>query len=206
MEFRLVYEGILPAQSGGNAHLREKHAIRKEIHKQLKTLWYVQAPLVGFATHRMISDDASTGEHREWTSLDEIAAKYKRFGFNFAPLVGRHFGLVCSLDILFLRRENPGAVITQGGDLDNRIKLLFDALRMPKDGAELPTGCVPDEGEKDYFFCLLEDDLLITEFAVTSDRLLAPLRSGDGPNDVYLVIKVKIKIADHRNAYLEFLS
>jgi hypothetical protein len=62
------------------------------------------------------------------------------------------------------------------------------------------------EGEKDYFFCLLEDDLLITEFTVTSDRLLAPLRSGDGPNDVYLVMKVKTKIANHCKAYLEFLS
>jgi hypothetical protein len=206
MEFRLIYEGPLPAQSGSNARLDEKHCIRKEMHKQLRNLWYVQAPLVGFATRKTILDDAATGEHREWTTLDEITQKYKHSGFNFVPLVGRHFGLACSLDILFLRRENPGAVITQGGDLDNRIKLLFDALRMPKDAGEIPNGTVPDVNEQDYFFCLLEDDHLITEFTVASDRLLAPLRTGDNQNDVYLVIKVKTKVADHRSTYIEFLA
>jgi hypothetical protein len=55
MEFRLIYEGRLPAQSGSNAHLAEKHSIRKEIHKQLKALWYSQASLLGFASvHRKI--------------------------------------------------------------------------------------------------------------------------------------------------------
>ena len=205
MEFRLIYEGILPA-SGSGTHVNEKHIIRKEIHKQLKALWHVQAPLVGFATHKMFQDDPATGERREWTELDDIARQYIKFGFNFVPLVGRHFGLVCGLDILFLRRENPGAVITQGGDLDNRIKVLFDALRMPKDVNELPKGAVPDEDEKKRFFCLLEDDLLVTEFSVTSDRLLAPLRSAESQSDVYLVIKVKTKVADHHNTYYEFLT
>jgi len=65
---------------------------------------------------------------------------------------------------------------------------------------------VPKADEQDYFFCLLEDDHLITEFTVTSDRLLAPLRTGESENDVYLVIKVRTRVADHRNTYIEFLS
>src|SRR6266849_6098917 len=52
-------------------------------------------------------------------------------GKQFVPLVRQSLALACSLDILFLRREEPGSLILQGGDIDNRIKTLFDALKMP---------------------------------------------------------------------------
>lgn len=41
MEFRLIYRGKLPAEASGKGGKRtdEKHAIRKEFHKQLATLW-----------------------------------------------------------------------------------------------------------------------------------------------------------------------
>jgi hypothetical protein len=35
------------------------------------------------------------------------------------------------LNILFLRADIPGKVV-QSGDIDNRLKTLFDALRMPQ--------------------------------------------------------------------------
>lgn len=203
MEFRLIYEGELPVARAGSARLDEKHAIRKQIHKQLAALWKVQQPLVGIATRRTVVEDAKTGTRHEWSGLDEIARTYNRAGFNFVPLISKLFGLVCSLDILFLRRESPGQIITHGGDLDNRVKTLFDALRMPKDATELPSGATPEQGEE-YFYCLLEDDALITEFSATTDRLLAPLRDREDANDVYLVIKVKAMISDPRQAYIEF--
>jgi hypothetical protein len=37
----------------------------------------------------------------------------------------------CSIDILFLHRDAPGRIVRSGGDIDNRIKVLFDALRVP---------------------------------------------------------------------------
>jgi hypothetical protein len=192
MEFRLIYEGPLPAATN-SARIPEKHAIRKQIHKRLKELWRVRAPLAVF----------SSAAPQQFDMLKQIAKTYARAGFDFIPLVSQFFGLACSLDILFLRRENPGKVITQGGDLDNRIKTLFDALRMPKDGSELPSGAEA-EFAGEYFYCLLQDDALVTDFIVTTDRLLGPLREGETENDVYLVIKVVTTIVDHSVAYVEF--
>jgi hypothetical protein len=85
---------------------------------------------------------------------------YAKFGYNFLPLISEYFGLTCSLDILFLRRDAPGQLIQSGGDIDNRIKVLLDGLRMPKSVEECKE--VPKEGENP-FFCLLEDDSLITK-------------------------------------------
>jgi threonine synthase len=79
--------------------------------------------------------------------------------------------------------------VKTGGDIDNRIKVLFDALRMPKIGefdAETPPA--PDEAP---FFCLLQDDSLITEIKVTTDRLLTPLQTEEDSDDVHLVIHVR---------------
>jgi hypothetical protein len=88
-----------------------------------------------------------------------------------------------------LRPEAPGSVITQGSDIDNRLKTLFDSLRMPKNLNELPSGISPSDIDNP-FFCLLEDDNLITKVSVTTDRLL---RIDSQQNDVLLVIHVVIK-------------
>jgi len=192
MEFRLIYEGALHAAKS-SSQIAEKHKIRLQMHKQLKELWKVHHSLVGFA---------STSPDR-YSPIKEIAKRYNRSGFDFIPLISKYFGLACSVDILFLRRENPGQVITQGGDLDNRIKVLFDGLRMPRNDSEIPKGAKLDFDEE-FFYCLLEDDALVTEFSVTTDRLLAPVREGETKNDVYLVIKVKTQIIDHGVAYIEF--
>jgi hypothetical protein len=51
--------------------------------------------------------------------------------FNVVPLVTARLNLMCHLDIVFLRPGQPGSVITQGGDIRNRVKTLFDALQAP---------------------------------------------------------------------------
>jgi hypothetical protein len=54
-------------------------------------------------------------------------------GRQFIPLVRKSLALTCELDILFLRNDAPRSVVTSsGGDLDNRIKTLFDGLRLPE--------------------------------------------------------------------------
>jgi hypothetical protein len=95
---------------------------------------------------------------------------------------------VCSLDVIFLRRDEPGNLIQGGGDIDNRIKVLFDALRMPQSVEEL-AGATPST-DQEPFYCLLEDDRLITEVKVTTDRLLTPPMASESQNDVHLVMRV----------------
>jgi hypothetical protein len=110
--------------------------------------------------------------------------------------VREDFGLLCSLDILFLRRDFPMGVISNAGDLDNRLKTLIDALRRPKSAQELAGNESPAAAE-DPFYCLLEDDDLVTGLKVETDMLLTPLANGSTDlSDVKLVISVEIK-PDH---------
>ena len=171
MEFRLIYEGPLPAQSGSDARIKEKHAIRRALHQQLRQVWQ-QFPFLK-------------------RNIDHFAEQYQRCGFRFVPLVNRQWCIrvdYCKLDILFLRRDAPGNLIKSGGDIDNRIKVLFDGLRIVDSVSELPGGVAPSADENP-FFCLLEDDSLITEVNITTDRLFTPL-SGH-LHDVMLIIRVR---------------
>lgn len=70
------------------------------------------------------------------------------------------------------------------------MKSLLDALQIP--GSCNQVDGDPLAGE-DPFFCLLQDDGLVTEIKVTTDRLLMPLKPSQQQNDVFLEIGVKIK-------------
>jgi hypothetical protein len=134
-----------------------------------------------------------------------MAARYAKYGYKWLPLVTEELGIACSLDILFLRRDAPGKIIVSGGgDIDNRLKVLFDALRMPKYADEVQD-CTPKENENP-FFCLLEDDTLINHVKITTDRLLTPLESGEAINDVVLVIHVKTIVVNSQRAFIEFYT
>lgn len=98
--------------------------------------------------------------------------------------------MVAELDVTLLRPEAPGSVITQGGDIDNRLKTLLDALRMPKTDAEIPKGDTPGQDEGP-FFCLLEDDNLVTHLSVTTDRLLVPVQHH---LEVVAFLHVRVKV------------
>ncbi len=204
VQFRLVYRGRLPAQSQSNIRTEDKHRIRKLFHKQLREFWnnhpflserkaLLVSGLTPPATHPSITGSVIVDETQDDSSkralLDLIADNYARCGYRFVPLVNNLDGVACSLDILFLRRDEPGKLITSGGDIDNRINVLFDALRMPKECHEI--GGYARSEDEDPFFCLLEDDSLITEVKVTADRLLIPLAENESRNDVHLVIHVR---------------
>jgi hypothetical protein len=111
--------------------------------------------------------------------------------YNFVPLVTRDLELLCSIEILYMRYGESGQVLTMVGDLDNRLKTLFDALRMPTNGSELGSFIDPDDDEKP-FFCLLEDDSVITRAAAESDILLASTNPRD-PNYAHVIITVRIR-------------
>jgi hypothetical protein len=88
----------------------------------------------------------------------------------YVPLSWDSLGVACKLDILMLRPEAPGQTLIKGGDIDNRLKTLFDALRIPKPGETAERR--GDEGGRNPFFCLLQDDSLINHISVATDLLL----------------------------------
>jgi len=189
VEFRLVYKGKLPAEGrgGGGGRNQEKHEIRLAMHEQLRALWFEHPVL-----HKWARFDAAEVQHAR-SHADILADCFRKCDIRFLPLVNSKAGLACALDILFLRRDPPGSPIITGGDIDNRLKVLLDGLKMPKDCSQLPPNWQPGP-EHSPLYCLMEDDNLITEIKVTSDRLLAPLAGGENKNDVELVIHVTTKI------------
>ena len=82
----------------------------------------------------------------------------------------------------------PGAVIN-AGDIDGRLKTIFDALKMPLRKEWLGGYDLPLPGEHP-FYVLLEEDELITHVAVTTDVLLQPTRARAHKHDARLVIAV----------------
>jgi len=204
VEFRLVYRGNLPAQSSDERKPRsaEKHAIRRYFHPQLRELWHKHVALRRYT--KEFPHPPVVYSETKATLIDFIAKEFTKFGYRFVPLVSNRHGIGCSLDILFLRRDDPGNLIDSGGggDVDNRIKVLFDGLRVPKYNSECEN--MPPQKGEDPFFCLLEDDALITEVKITTDRLLTPMEQDEQIHDVHLVLHVTTKILNPQKAWPDF--
>jgi hypothetical protein len=192
MQFRLTYQGPLPSQQKKSGIAVAKHLIRKQLHKQLAQLWkdhdFLKFYVEGYV--KSTSDAEGNIVPLGPRVIEAMADKHRIGDFRFVPLVGDEdtFGpLSCALDILFLRRSKPGALVS-GGDIDNRIKTLLDALRMPQDLNELKN--IQREAGEDPFYCLMTDDRLVTEIKVTTDQLLMPPEP-HRTKDVNLVIHVR---------------
>ena len=213
MRFRLAYDGELrPTGRDPEAQQRDplavhKQRIRKVFHGQLKQLWqtnkFLRGQRVSFeelhATPMNLQNSLGIvmGRPPERMPLSAaIATNTPRlYSYRFVPLVCEVFWLQCNLDILFLRRDHPPSVLN-AGDLDNRVKTLIDTLRMPKSANELAGHETPADGE-DPFFCLLEDDNLVTGLMVEADTLLDPPLDGDGGSArARVVISVELKPND----------
>lgn len=191
MEFRLTYEGELLGASKTDTRARHKHDIRRVFHPQLRRWWDITPSL-----NAMFDPPAeSTNINRtEWKKRREtLPERFQCGGYRFVPLVTEDLSLICAIEILFLRPDPPGSLI-QSGDIDNRLKTLFDTLRIPgPDAAELG-GHTPAEDEKP-FYCLLQDDRLISRVSVETDVLLQPTnpKNAHNRNDARLLITVKLK-------------
>ncbi len=181
MEFRLIYMGPLPSESSSSPRPRVKHEIRKQLHAQLAQYWKEHPQLRMKLEAAMSGGIGSTGIR--------AAMEFSRGPHRFIPVARKQEDNYCSLNILFLRRDAPGNLVQSGGDLDNRLKVLLDALRVPDSAVGLPD--MAEEGF-DPIFCLLQDNDQITTLNVTTDRILSPLEPGDKVHNVVLVIHVHL--------------
>ena len=185
MEFRLIYEGPLRGQGAKSPH---KWEIRRALHPQLQRLWQTR-PLADAAA-ALLSHPASPGA---------ISVIVEKGGLLFAPLVTQRLNLYVELSVLLFRQQPRGTLITDGGDIDNRLKTLLDGLRVPHGSLEGRTER-PVEPDPSPFFCLLEDDSLVTKVTVESEQLLRPAR----PDEVVAIIAVHVKktVLTHANMSL----
>lgn len=187
MRFRLFYEGALYSSQGdpmaGQNDRRgdHKHAIRMAFHQQLKHLWDQNEPL---------RDQPFKDKPRY---VDYLAGAYTQCGTNWVPFINPEQFLLCKLDLLILRRDKPGGIF-ETRDLDNRLKTVFDALRIPKSKSELGTNSAPLNNGP--YYTLLSDDSLISGVTIETDELLDPPDiAGRDDSFVRLLIQVSVRFS-----------
>ena len=116
MRFTLNYGGPLKANRGP----KEKQKLRRHFHCQLKRLWE-QPPLADFTVWLKPEVGA-----REISLVEAVGS------FQFVPLVSKRIHMLAELGLTILRPGPPGDLVNHGGDIDNRVKTLLDALRVPR--------------------------------------------------------------------------
>jgi len=209
MKFTLTYDGELKSRGSP----QQKWEIRQHFSPQLQELWKITPALsdMQYARHVPVTPGFPVWEvhHSADKSLPPPApadsswvdtlAPIIRGGKNFIPLVRESLALRCGLKIMFLRKEDPGRVY-QGGDLDNRLKTLFDALAIPS-SEQIPSN---DPLIPDTTFCLMEDDSMISGVDIETHRLLSA--PNGSTHEVRLIIEVDVRVTKPRNYNQFFLG
>lgn len=192
LKFRLTYEGILHASGNGRSNGAHKQQIRRCFHPQLKRL-FETSPLFKHVLIDSAPENKYFATGPKPFGLDNLADQGKMGNFRFVPLVTEGFDLWCGLEILFLRPGASGKIF-KSGDIDNRIKTLFDALKRPKNLQDIEKAS-PVDGE-DPFFCLLDDDSLVAKMAIETDNLLGIIGGGvPSEHDARIIITVTLRPA-----------
>jgi len=180
MKFTLVFQGRLPA-SGNKSKTKDVAEIRAKLSPQMETLWNTHKALEEMRGAAHVRDPADPLNFIPLFGALQVGES------TYTPLVRSSLHLACDLNILFLRQEDPGSLISQGGDIDGRIKTLLDALRMPSADEDRAAGVV---GMNQHV--VMENDALVTSLKVDTERLLFPQTTHQ--HEVHLVIEVGIRV------------
>lgn len=132
MQFRPTYQGPLlatqkdPVSGQKDARADHKHEIRRQLHPQLRQLWAIHPFLRDFRIDptdlqwmqklHMDAGSRCVGDGPERSLVEIVSEQQKEHGYAFVPLVSESLSLACDIDVLFMRRDAPGAVI-QSGDI-----------------------------------------------------------------------------------------
>lgn len=162
MEFTLTYEGRLQGQ---NSKAEHKWEIRKTFDPKLRELWN-QEPLLGLRSK--LGDNLII----------------ERSNHYFLPLITRELKTFAEINVLLLK-SSPKTINTI--DSDNQLKTLLDALRIPGKSQEINNQI--STSKENPFYCLLEDDALVTKVGIEREQLLG----AEDKESVLAIIKVNIK-------------
>lgn len=165
MEFRLIFKGQLPGNGRNAAH---KHPIRFQLQGQVQTLW----------KHRPFQALLDLKNHDEREGAVAKRLNIERLGIQWRPLISNQYKMTADLNILLLEPFLYEGKKVNRADIDNKIKTLVDGLRIPDKRVKLPPDIRQRYCEAQPFHCLLEDDSLISNFSVSTDRLLDPAAEG----------------------------
>jgi hypothetical protein len=190
LRFSLKYEGELKSTTDRRTRVADKNRLRWHFSDQLEAL-LCRGDFSRIQT-RNREPDNETGNGIT-LDLSKIGGGEIK-GVYYIPVIDRTFIAVCSLAIRLDRSERPGSLFEHGndgdGDLDNRLKTLLDALRVPHNENEARQH--ETEPNKRTCVCLFEDDSMVTALNIETRPSLRPLPRGH----VELTIDVEIRTHD----------
>ena len=196
MKIDLEFKGGLPSGQGGN-HSDTKQELRLAFSPQLRRKWR-DSPQLSFWNH----DDptsfplATKGPYHYELDQDNPSPFLRAdvCGYYAIPLVSWHNRLACELAVTIVGDTRSAAEAIGAGDLDNRLKVLFDGLRIPRGPQEVPGTMF---GKDEPLYCLLEDDSLIHKFSVEA------IQSPFSPAEYAVRIKATIEQMDGTHGALD---
>ncbi|AKR58078.1 hypothetical protein XM25_20250 [Devosia sp. H5989] len=169
MEIILTYRGRVPGQKRTSGNLDAIWRMREAFHRQLEKLW-------GKAPFTILKD---------WEDSDFAAGapdfRRARAGCTFIPFYGRHIGICVSLEIQLLTGFPAQKSVLVAGDIDNRIKRITDALRVPN------VDETRDEMSVQRWYSLLEDDNAVLSLTASTGTYLA----SDDPTEAFVFVRVR---------------
>jgi hypothetical protein len=185
VDILLEYNDYIPAKKDGEEQSGVKQTIRRVFADTLRRTWRDSPQLSGWQKQGFVGAKRGPWAHEP----DDQSVPFfmvPMFGFSLIPLISWHNGLGCDLEITL--KGDKRSALKRRGDIDNRLKVLFDALRMPLRHREVP-GNMFGSGA-DQFFCLLEDDSLIRKFSVEA------IQSGCSPAEHSAEIRAHVIAID----------
>lgn len=191
----LEFAGIVPSGQKDNQQTGAKQTIRRDFSIQIAHLWQTDPMLHAALQHSggYFADaqlqDKKVANISPWEAFWRVPT----CGYLASAIVTRQNGLLCELDVELWRREAPGAILHSGGqtpDLDNRLKTLFDALRIPLCDSDVP-GNMWGSGQEELD-CLLEDDGLISKLTIDTKKWSRPPAANENPDAVKIIVNAHI--------------
>ena len=203
MKFTLQYNGVLVSNQQRRQRVENKRTIRLAIDPLLRTLWAQNRQLRWIGAHEgKLTRLRSASWNGHALKIDPLKGgmdgplirspfPYLRLGgLTYIMLVNQLDRWRCDLSIQLLVPERVG---TQG-DLDNRLKTLYDGLQPPQNLDQVGIG--GDAPEDGLIFCLVEDDSMIRNRNVEVESLLGPIPANiqmkDKRNYVSAIIRVTL--------------
>ncbi|HEX5411538.1 MAG TPA: hypothetical protein VFZ27_06720 [Terriglobia bacterium] len=196
MKFHLEYQGKLPSQNAKDREARRalSHEIRQSFHFQLFRLW--EQRFLQYAGLPPRSDPSFKESRQKY--LEAKSLLVKGTSLRFLPIINKAEHLVCSLGITLYRHQEPGSFLGASGDLDNQLKVLFDAMSMPND-SQLQ-GLNVDQIQQPMF-CLLEDDALIIDVRMRTVQLWTTYDSQKEQRETKVSVDVKASCTSFQGGY-----
>lgn len=147
MDYKFFYRGNIP--SNGNS--KQKGNIREILNPQIKKVWDVEA-------YKTLLNKRKSSNKFDSMCVTTSGAKY-------LPLISSETKLYCHLEIEYYTKNEMRFVFADG-DIDNRVKTLFDGLRAPSSPQEKTY-----ENNNDIYYTMLEDDKLIKGLSIKSYQI-----------------------------------